>query len=276
MGIVAGLASYGITQAAEGDGAGDAESSAQNPITKPLGVSNEEVPPNVMFVMGRDHNLFTAAYSDYTPLTENNSADYFYTIYHPEFIYEGMFASDMCYKYDKLPNPVDEDHNKAWVPTSMAMSKKASSHDGTVSADVYYCGDEKWLGNFMNYVTASRLDVIKTALYGGTRLLKSDNTQYDYTWKDKSISPVLTHTDVLIDAHAWAKVFSPKMYENYPKVPQIAIDEISGLTALSSSDGTSPAYFLGVYPKDFHQSGSPRFRVVKVGGANIQIGRAHV
>lgn len=277
MGIVAGMASYGITQAAEGDGAGEAESSAQNPITKPLGVSKDDVPPNVMFVMGRDHNLFTAAYSDYTPLTENNSADYFYTIYHPEFIYEGMFASDMCYEYDDLPNPVDEDHNKAWVPTSMAMSKKASSSDGTVSADVYYCGGKKWLGNFMNYVTASRLDVIKTALYGGTRLLKSDNTQYDYTWeddKDKSISPVLTHTDALIDAHAWAKVFSPKMYVNYPKVPKIDIEEISGLLALPSfdgtrSDGTSPAYFLGVYPKDFHQSGSPRFRVVKVEKANI-------
>ena len=98
MGIVAGLASYGITQAAEGDGAVDAEPSAQNPITKPLGVSKDDVPPNVMFVMGRDHNLFTAAYSDYTPLTENNSADYFYTIYHPEFIYEGMFVSDMCYE----------------------------------------------------------------------------------------------------------------------------------------------------------------------------------
>lgn len=277
MGIVAGMASYGISQAAEGDGAVDAESSAQNPITKPLGVSKDDVPPNVMFVMGRDHNLFTAAYSDYTPLTENNSADYFYTIYHPEFIYEGMFASDMCYEYDDLPNPVDEDHNKAWVPTSMAMSKKASSSDGTVSADVYYCGGKKWLGNFMNYVTASRLDVIKTALYGGTRLLKSDNTQYDYTWeddKDKSISPVLTHTDALIDAHAWAKVFSPKMYVNYPKVPKIDIEEISGLLALPSfdgtrSDGTSPAYFLGVYPKDFHQSGSPRFRVVKVEKANI-------
>lgn len=277
MGIVAGMASYGISQAAEGDGAADAESSAQNPITKPLGVSKDDVPPNVMFVMGRDHNLFTAAYSDYTPLTENNSADYFYTIYHPEFIYEGMFASDMCYEYDDLPNPVDEDHNKAWVPTSMAMSKKASSSDGTVSADVYYCGGKKWLGNFMNYVTASRLDVIKTALYGGTRLLKSDNTQYDYTWeddKDKSISPVLTHTDALIDAHAWAKVFSPKMYVNYPKVPKIDIEEISGLLALPSfdgtrSDGTSPAYFLGVYPKDFHQSGSPRFRVVKVEKANI-------
>ena len=271
------MASYGISQAAEGDGAADAESSAQNPITKPLGVSKDDVPPNVMFVMGRDHNLFTAAYSDYTPLTENNSADYFYTIYHPEFIYEGMFASDMCYEYDDLPNPVDEDHNKAWVPTSMAMSKKASSSDGTVSADVYYCGGKKWLGNFMNYVTASRLDVIKTALYGGTRLLKSDNTQYDYTWeddKDKSISPVLTHTDALIDAHAWAKVFSPKMYVNYPKVPKIDIEEISGLLALPSfdgtrSDGTSPAYFLGVYPKDFHQSGSPRFRVVKVEKANI-------
>lgn len=270
------MASYGISQAAEGDGAADAESSAQNPITKPLGVSKDDVPPNVMFVMGRDHNLFTAAYSDYTPLTENNSADYFYTIYHPEFIYEGMFASDMCYEYkdlltSDLPNPVD-DYNKAWVPTSMAMSKKASSKDGTVSADVYYCGDKKWLGNFMNYVTASRLDVIKTALYGGTRLLKSDNTQYDYTWKDNSISPVLTHTDVLIDAHAWAKVFSPKMYVNYPKVPKIDIEEISGLPALpssSSSDGTSPAYFLGVYPKDFHQSGSPRFRVVKVEKANI-------
>lgn len=272
MGIVAGMASYGITQAAEGDGAADAESSAQNPITKPLGVSKEEVPPNVMFVMGRDHNLFTAAYSDYTPLTENNSADYFYTIYHPEFIYEGMFASDMCYEYNDLPTPVPtpkDDHKKAWVPTSMAMSKKASSSDGTVSADVYYCGDKKWLGNFMNYVTASRLDVIKTALYGGTRLLKSDNTQYDYTWKDNSISPVLTHTDVLIDAHAWAKVFSPKMYKNYPKVPQIAIDEISELPALPSSDGTSPAYFLGVFPKSYKPSGSPRFRVVKVEKANI-------
>lgn len=268
MGIVAGLASYGITQAAEGDGAVDAEPSAQNPITKPLGVSKDDVPPNVMFVMGRDHNLFTAAYSDYTPLTENNSADYFYTIYHPEFIYEGMFASDMCYEYKPLTDPVDTDHDKAWVPTSMAMSKKASSSDGTVSVDVYYCKD-KWLGNFMNYVTASRLDVIKTALYGGTRLLKSDNTQYDYTWDDNSISPVLTHTDALIDAHAWAKVFSPKMYVNYPKVPKIDIDEISGLPALPSSDGTSPAYFLGVYPKDFHQSGSPRFRVVKVENANI-------
>lgn len=275
MGIVAGMASYGISQAAEGDGAADAESSAQNPITKPLGVSKDDVPPNVMFVMGRDHNLFTAAYSDYTPLTENNSADYFYTIYHPEFIYEGMFASDMCYEYQGLENPVDEDHNKAWVPTSMAMSKKASSSDGTVSADVYYCGDKKWLGNFMNYVTASRLDVIKTALYGGTRLLKSDNTQYDYTWKkDNSISPVLTHTDVLYDAHAWAKVFSPKMYVNYPKVPKIDIEEISGLPALPSfdgtrSDGTSPAYFLGVFPKEYKPSGSPRFRVVKVEKANI-------
>ena len=269
------MASYGISQAAEGDGAADAESSAQNPITKPLGVSKDDVPPNVMFVMGRDHNLFTAAYSDYTPLTENNSADYFYTIYHPEFIYEGMFASDMCYEYQGLENPVDEDHNKAWVPTSMAMSKKASSSDGTVSADVYYCGDKKWLGNFMNYVTASRLDVIKTALYGGTRLLKSDNTQYDYTWKkDNSISPVLTHTDVLYDAHAWAKVFSPKMYVNYPKVPKIDIEEISGLPALPSfdgtrSDGTSPAYFLGVFPKEYKPSGSPRFRVVKVEKANI-------
>lgn len=276
MGIVAGMASYGISQAAEGDGAADAESSAQNPITKPLGVSKDDVPPNVMFVMGRDHNLFTAAYSDYTPLTENNSADYFYTIYHPEFIYEGMFASDMCYEYKPLEDSVDTGNDKAdhaWVPTSMAKLKKASSHDGTVSADAYYCGDEKWLGNFMNYVTASRLDVIKTALYGGTRLLKlnPDNTytQYDYTWGDNSISPVLTHTDVLIDAHAWAKVFSPKMYENYPKVPQIAIDEISELTALSSSDGTSPAYFLGVFPKDYKPSGSPRFRVVKVEKANI-------
>lgn len=273
MGIVAGLASYGITQAAEGDGAVDAEPSAQNPITKPLGVSKDDVPPNVMFVMGRDHNLFTAAYSDYTPLTENNSADYFYTIYHPEFIYEGMFTSDMCYEYKHLPTPVDADHNNAWVPTSMAKLKKASSHDGTVSADAYYCGDKKWLGNFMNYVTASRLDVIKTALYGGTRLLKG-NEQYDYTWGDNSISPVLTHTDALIDAHAWAKVFSPKMYVNYPKVPKIDIEEISGLLALPSfdgtrSDGTSPAYFLGVYPKDFHQSGSPRFRVVKVEKANI-------
>lgn len=270
MGIVAGMASYGITQAAEGDGAADAESSAQNPITKPLGVSKDDVPPNVMFVMGRDHNLFTAAYSDYTPLTENNSADYFYTIYHPEFIYEGMFASDMCYEYNDLPTPVptpEDDHKKAWVPTSMAMSKKASSSNGTVSADVYYCGGKKWLGNFMNYVTASRLDVIKTALYGGTRLLKSDNTQYDYTWKDESKSPVLTHTDVLIDAHAWAKVFSPKMYKNYPKVPQIAIEEISGLPALS--DNTSTAYFLGVFPKEYKPSGSPRFRVVKVEKANI-------
>ena len=247
MGIVAGLASYGITQAAEGDGAVDAEPSAQNPITKPLGVSKDDVPPNVMFVMGRDHNLFTAAYSDYTPLTENNSADYFYTIYHPEFIYEGMFTSDMCYEYKPLPTLVDADHNNAWVPTSMARLKKASSHDGTVSADAYYCGDKKWLGNFMNYVTASRLDVIKTALYGGTRLLKG-NEQYDYTWGDNSISPVLTHTDALIDAHAWAKVFSSKMYENYPKVPKIDIDEISDLPDLPSANGTSPAYFLGVFP----------------------------
>lgn len=222
----------------------------KSPIEKPLGVIENAVPPNVMFVLGREHTLFTAAYSDYTPLIENDKGD-LYTLYHPEFNYEGMYATDLCYKYE----------NNLWIPTASATKKSVSTVDKEYN--VYVCSnsnDGKWLGNFLNYVTQSRMDVIKTSLYGGTRRMDGNNKQAYYQWNDESHSQsaILDHTKTTIDSHSWGKVFADRMYDNFTYIPRVNIEEIS---ELSSKYG----YFFGVYAKDFYAtSNSAMLRVLTI------------
>ncbi len=132
-------------------------------------VSTENVPPLVMLVMSRDEQLFIKAYTDYTDLDGDGIID---TTYNNNFTYAGYFGSDLCYSYGSS-NEFIADNN-------------ATSHQ---------CSGE-WSGNFLNWLTMSRMDIVRSVLYGGKRSV------------DTPSDTVLERAAIPNDLHAWAKVYS--------------------------------------------------------------------
>jgi type IV pilus assembly protein PilY1 len=131
----------------------------------------ETATPMVMMVMSRDEQLFKKAYSDYTDLDGDGLLD---TTYINDFVYTGYFDSNLCYTYIG-----DNDGYRA--------SSTANNHQ---------CTGNNWSGNFLNWLTMSRLDVLRFVLYGG------------YRSQDTGSKTVLERAHIPNDVHAWAKVYS--------------------------------------------------------------------
>lgn len=127
------------------------------------------VPPLIMLVMSRDEQLFNKAYPDYTDLNGDGVID---TTYQNAFDYNGYFDPTLCYAYSG---------------GVFAASATATNHQ---------CTNSQWSGNFLNWVSMSRLDIIRWVLYGGTRSV------------DTSSQTVLERAEIPDDLHAWAKVYS--------------------------------------------------------------------
>ncbi|MDQ6648384.1 MAG: PilC/PilY family type IV pilus protein [Pseudomonadota bacterium] len=132
--------------------------------------------PLVMLVMSRDEQLFIKAYSDYTDLDGDSIVD---TTYNDNFNYSGYFASNFCYAYGSSQFKAAD----AATGASAANGQKNHKCDGN------------WSGNFLNWVTMSRLDVVRAVLAGG------------YRSTDTSTKTVLERADIPNDLHAWAKVY---------------------------------------------------------------------
>lgn len=113
---------------------------SQVPAQLPLFV-NSAVPPLNMLVVGRDHKLFFPAYNDASDLDGSGSID---IRYKPTITYLGYFDSGKCYT-----------HNGSYFsPSSITTTKK--------------CGGT-WSGDYLNYLTTSRIDALRKVLYGGYR-----------------------------------------------------------------------------------------------------------
>ena len=136
---LAGLAALIIPlQAALGD-----YDIAQEPL-----YSKQSQPPLMMMVMSRDEQLFNKAYSDYSDLDGDGVLD---TTYQDKFDYSGYFDYNLCYSYN------------SGVFKASAEAKGANKHS---------CSGA-WSGNFLNWVTMSRLDVMRYVLYGGQRFTEA-------------------------------------------------------------------------------------------------------
>jgi len=137
--------------------------------------------PMTMLIMGRDHTLFYEAYNDVTDLdgylsdgSENPEGDIQLDIgFEPGIQYFGYFDSKTCYNYNTTDQQFEPQSQVAQFATP--------------------CTD--WHGNFLNYVTMTRLDVLRKVIYGGKRVADTDG----YT--------VLERAEVPRDSHAWAKQY---------------------------------------------------------------------
>lgn len=144
---------------------------------KPLYLATSES-PLMMMVMSRDERLFTKAYSDYTDLNGDGLLD---TTYSDEFDYSGYFDSFLCYAYS----------GGQFKASAVAGGDNGHSCSG------------QWSGNFLNWVTMSRLDILRYVLYGGKRIV------------DESGRTVLERAHIPNDLHAWVKVYTGNDINQY-------------------------------------------------------------
>lgn len=161
-------------------------------ISLPL-TSVESAPPIVMLAITRDHQLFYKAYNDYTDLTGDGRAE---TTYSHQVDYYGYFDSFKCYVYQ----------NDRFEPASITPDK--------------YCSGE-WSGNFLNWVSMTRMDAVRRLLYGGSRST------------DTADLTVLERVHLPSDAHSFAKYYNGDDIGNLTPFNDVATTPVT--TTSSSS-----------------------------------------
>lgn len=125
--------------------------------------------PMIMLNMSKDHQLFYRAYDEFSDLDGDGIPE---TTYKHSFTYYGYFDPYKCYGYSGT--------NNRFAPVSTNTDK--------------YCSGN-WSGNFLNWATMTRLDVVRKVLYGGLRST------------DSATSTVLERASLPTDAHSFAKYY---------------------------------------------------------------------
>jgi type IV pilus assembly protein PilY1 len=168
-------------------------------------------PPLVMLVMGRDHKLYYEAYNDASDLNDDGKLDIHYT---PSIDYYGYFDSNKCYEYNST--------NKRFEPRTKTTNKKCVD-----TADAY------WSGDYLNYLTMSRMDTMRKVLYGG------------YRSTDDGTQTVLQRSFIPQDAHSWGKEYTSETVDGYNiadytpfTIPSAGLRHLFASTTLTSA--TSP------------------------------------
>lgn len=152
-------------------------------LAGPLNLSNvplflsKSPSPLTLIVMGRDHKLYYEAYNDASDLNQDGILD---IRFNPNIDYFGYFDSYKCYSYSQT--------NNKFIPSSVTTNKKCTN---------------LWSGNFLNYLTTSRMDALRKVLYGGYRSTDSTTT----TTLERSYIPQ--------DAHSWGKEYTSIAIDGY-------------------------------------------------------------
>lgn len=151
----------------------------------------QAVTPQVMLTMSNDHQLYFEAYPDYADLTGDGIAE---RQYNHAVDYYGYFDAYKCYTYA----------NNLFTPVSVSGNK--------------YCSGSQWSGNFLNYLSMSRIDVIRKILYGG------------YRSTDTASSTILERSYLPNDAHSWVR------YYDGEDIDQLTPFSLPPATTASSND----------------------------------------
>lgn len=157
-----------------------AESAADYSLVPPFVTAG--VPPLVMLVLGRDHKLYYEAYNDASDIDGDGNLDIGFK---PAIEYYGYFDANRCYEY---------------VTGSSRFEPRENSGENRS------CGAGKqgrWSGNFLNYLTTSRMDALRKVLYGGYRSV------------DTASETVLERVFIPQDAHSWGKEYTSAAHDGY-------------------------------------------------------------
>jgi type IV pilus assembly protein PilY1 len=138
---------------------------------------SQSVPPLVMLIAGRDHKWYYEAYNDAMDLDEDGRLDVGYM---HNIDYYGYYDNHKCYTYDN--------NTGLFSPASLTTDK--------------FCAAGQWSGNVLNWLTMSRMDVLRKVLYGGHRST------------DETSSTILERVYIPGDAHGWGKEVTGRLCRN--------------------------------------------------------------
>jgi type IV pilus assembly protein PilY1 len=152
------------------------------------------VPPLNMLVMDRDHKLFYEAYNDASDLNGDGITDIGYK---PDTIdYFGYFDSYTCYDYNS--------GSGRFVPAVRNGPGTGATPDRTRKR----CTG-RWSGDFLNYLTTTRIDALRKVLYGGKRVVDTAATA-----STASVT-VLERAYVPQDGHSFGKEYTSIAVDGY-------------------------------------------------------------
>ena len=145
--------------------------------------------PMVMLVAGKDHKMFNEAYNDAGDVDGDGKID---IRFKPTIVYYGLFDSGLCYTHNDKG-----DNTGLFKPASTTTTGKCPG---------------KWSGNWLNYMTTSRIDALRKVLYGGYREV------------DSTSETILRRAYIPHDAHSWGKEYTSEKVDGY------RIDDYTPLT----------------------------------------------
>jgi len=178
--------------------------------------------PLIMLTMERDHKLYYEAYNDASDINGDGVLDIHYN---PAINYFGYFDSHKCYSYG----------SGKFSPIEITMNKQCSS---------------TWSGDYLNYLTMSRMDALRRVLYGGKRSI------------DTNAATVLERSYIPQDAHSWGKEYTSTAVDGYDisdyaplEQPTVGTRHLFANTTLLCPSGNSD-------PGCGSNSGKPLLRVL--------------
>ncbi|AMO55712.1 hypothetical protein GZ77_08755 [Endozoicomonas montiporae] len=177
--------------------------------------------PQVMLTLSFDHELFKKVYDDYSDLDGDGLMD---ITYKDTINYAGYFESDWCYSH------------------SLSRFRPVARATGT---NGHSCNGATWSGNFLNWGTMSRIDLVRKLIYGGMR---STDTQ---------TLTILERGEIPNDWHAFNKVYEPQ--SGWPSLNELT--PFTG-TAIALCNATASA------------SGTPRVRIRTATATNPYVNEA--
>lgn len=140
---------------------------------------SEPVPPMVMFEIGRDHKLYYEAYNDGVDLNGDGKIE---RTYDHSIEYYGYFNPYKCY-------------------THTGGSANGDMYNPVAANTDRFCASGQWSGNLLNWMTMSRMDVLRKVMYGGQRSQESPKN-------------VLNRAYIPQDAHSWGKEYTGRLCYN--------------------------------------------------------------
>lgn len=172
-----------------------------------------QVPPLNMLVVGKDHKNYYEAYNDASDLNGDGALD---VGYKPAQIdYFGYFNSKACYLWEAGAN--------RFYPAAAAPNKTCGGAAG------------QWSGDFLNYLTTSRLDALRRVLYGGWRQ------------QDSATDTTLQGAFFPQDAHSWGKEYRGMALSGFDISQYAPLTEplpgalhLFAVTTTSTAGGTPP------------------------------------
>ena len=159
------------------------------------------VPPQVMLTISKEQQLYKKAYNDYSDLDEDGKIE---TTYSHAIDYYGYFDSYKCYSYDaagQLFVPVKDNSAARNIETDDNGKPTTAAIEDNKKAKYCESGAKQWSGNFLNWVSMSRMDTVRKLLYGGMRSTDGPAVAGVST-------TVLERAHLPTDAHSWAKYYN--------------------------------------------------------------------